>query len=119
MALTTLTTQLGQVAAAAAGNTVTLAAPPAGASHSIAYIEIICYTTVARTGVATPVTVTTTNLGGLQWTFSTAAAVGTQERAVFSPAIPMVATASGTATTIVCPATTSVIWTVNVVYMAG
>lgn len=119
MPISTPMTSAGATAAAGTGVTVTIAAPAANKFHNIAYIEIIAYSSVARVGGATPVTVTTTNLGGLQWTFSSAASIGTQERVQVQSQIPLLSTTAATATTIVCPATTSVIWTVNVVYAVG
>lgn len=104
------------VGVAAAAVTVTL---PAVVSqfHYITMVEIQAYTTAARTGAATPVTATSTNLQGSNaWTFSTAAAIGTSESKVFMPGLPLKSAASNTTTTIVCPATVSVIWRINVFY---
>lgn len=82
--------------------------------HIISRIGITLYNAAARTGGANPVTITTTNLGSLAWTCPSAGAVGT----VFEIGIEGVyrSAAAGVATTIVCPATTSVIWRVNVIY---
>lgn len=100
---------------AATGQAVTLTIPAfSNRYHSICYISITAYSTAARTGSATPVTVTTTNLNGLSWTFSTAAAIGvTDEKSIQAPTRSAVA---NTATTIVCPATAGVIWRVQVFY---
>jgi hypothetical protein len=101
-----------------AGAAVTLTLP--GVSllfHRIVSLEIEAYTTAARTGGTTPVLVTSTNLPGSPiWTFATAAAVGTTDTKFYNFPYSLVASASNTNTTIVCPATTSVIWRVNVVY---
>ena len=105
------------VGAAGAAVTLTLPAGGAGRFHYITSIELILYNTAARTGGATPVTVTTTNLPGTPaFTFPSAGAVGTIERRELEPSFPLRSAAANTATTIVCPATTSVIWRVNVVY---
>lgn len=82
--------------------------------HIISRIGITLYNAAARTGGANPVTVTTSNLGSLAWTCPSAGAVGT----VFEIGVEGVyrSAAAGVNTTIVCPATTSVIWRVNVIY---
>lgn len=101
---------------AAAAVTCTL---PAVASnyHRISSIEITTYNTAARTGGVTPVVVTSTNLSGSNaWTLPSAAAVGTATTIRIEPSDPIKSTVINTATTIVCPATTSVIWRVNVFY---
>ena len=92
---------------------------PAVASlkHYITFIEITAYSTAARTGGATPVVVTTTNLPGTPaYTFATAAAIGATDRYMVTPATAIVSSTANTATTIVCPLTTGVIWRVNVHY---
>ncbi len=106
-------------AVAGAALTVTL---PAVASlfHWLTLIEINKYATLAITGIATPVVVTSTNLpGGLAWTFDTAQAIGTLLPKVFMPTAALKSVAANTPTTIVCPAITSVIWRVNVFYYAA
>lgn len=95
-----------------AGVTLTLPASP-GKFHNIAYLEINAYSTAARTGSATPIVVTTTNLGSA-FTFSTAAAIGTTDKQILEQLIK--SSVANTATTIVCPATTGVIWRVNCFY---
>lgn len=102
--------------AAAAAVTLTLPAVTSQ-SHYISLIELTLYSAAARTGVAAPVTVTSTNLpGSPAWTFATAAALGSTDVKVFSPSVPLKSSASGVATTIVCPAVTGGIWRVNVHY---
>lgn len=96
--------------------TLTLPAVP-GKFHNIAYIEVNAYSTAARTGSATPIVITTTNLSGLPaFTFATAAAIGTTDKQFLQPQQSIKALAANTATTIVCPATTGIIWRVNVFY---
>lgn len=102
--------------AAAAAVTLTL---PAVASqfHRLCHVEIEAYSTVARVGGVTPVLVASTNLPGSPvWTFASAAAIGSTDMKLFEFSAPVKASAVNTATTIVCPATTSVIWRVNVSY---
>jgi hypothetical protein len=80
--------KLGVTAVGAAAAAVTLTLPAvAGLFHNISLIEIELYSTAARTGVAAPITVTTTNLpGSPAFLFSTAAAIGTSCRnAVYGP----------------------------------
>lgn len=105
--------------AAAAAVTVTLPAV-AGQFHYISRINIIAYATVARTGAAAPVVVTSTNLpGALAWTTPTAQAVGTQYETDIQLTSPLKSSAVGIATTIVAPGTASVIWRINVIYYTG
>lgn len=100
-----------------AGVTLTLPIPGAGLFHYISHIEITAYSTAARAGTATPITITTTNIAGLPGiTFGTAAAIGTTDRYNTSFSIPLRSAVANTATTIVCPAVGNVIWRVNVFY---
>jgi hypothetical protein len=105
----------------AAGAAVTLTIPAVASQfHYLVSVEIEAYTTVARVGVAAPILVTSTNLPGSNvWTFATAAAIGSTDTKYFSFASPYKSSVVNTATTIVCPATTSVIWRVNVVYYSA
>lgn len=121
MPLGHLTTNINATAAAAAACTLTLPTPAAGKRHQILLLEITAYSTAARTGGATPVIVTTTNLGGLAWRLQSAAAVGTKEviTLVGDAVAPITAAVEALATTIVCPATTSIIWNVNCIYTAA
>lgn len=109
---------LAVTAVGSAGSAVTLTLPAVASQfHYITHIEIEAYATAARTGGATPTTVTSTNLpGNPAWTFETAQAVGTQVTKLAEPSMPLRSSVVNTATTIVCPATTSVIWRVNVWY---
>lgn len=104
-------------ATGATGAAVTLTIPAAvGVFHNISHLSIQAYSTAARTGSATPVIVTTTNLNGVAFTFATAAAIGTTDFKVIESAYPVKSVLANTATTIVCPATTGVIWRVNCFY---
>lgn len=112
-ASTTMVTATG-----AAGAAVTLTIPAAiGLFAYISFIEITAYSTVARVGGVTPVIATTTNIANSPaFTFGSAAAVGTTDTKTYSFDNPLKAAAANVATTIVCPATTSVIWRINVTY---
>ena len=103
------------VGAAGAAVTLTLASPGAGLRHYLTYLAINRFATALLTAAAAPVTVTTTNLpGSLAFSFAAdAAAQGTIDRWREDFAFPIQASAQNTATTIVCPATTSLIWRVT------
>ena len=105
-------------ATAASGSAVTLTIPAVKERfHYITHIAIQAYSTAARTGSATPVIVTSTNIpGSPAWTFTTAAAIGTTDIKTIEPTNPIRSSVANTATTIVCPATTGVIWRVQVFY---
>lgn len=106
--------------AAAAAVTLTLPAPGASLRQYITRIQIIQYAAGALTGGATPVTVTTTNIPGTPtFTFPTAQAIGVNYEQNVEPSKDIEAILDNTAVTIVCPATTSVIWRVNVWYYNG
>lgn len=103
------------VGAAAAAVTLTLPAPGAGLRQYITYLSINRFAAALLTAAAVPVTVTTTNLpGSLAFSFAAdAAAQGTLDRWREDFAYPLAASAQNTAVTIVCPATTGVIWRVT------
>jgi hypothetical protein len=105
-------------AAAAAGVTLTLPAAGAGLFHYITKLEVSAIASAARTAAATPVIVTTTNFSGsLAFSFqANAAAQGVSERQVNDFDSPLKSSVANTATTIVAPATTSVIWRVTAYY---
>ena len=109
------------VGAAAAAVTLTLASPGAGLRHYLTYLSINRFATALLTAAAAPVTVTTTNLpGSLAFSFpADAAAQGTLFPWREDLAYPLAASAQGTATTIVCPATTAVIWRVTAGYFVA
>lgn len=103
-------------AATAAGVTVSLPAI-AGQFHYITSIEVVLYNAAARTTGVTPVTMTTTNLpGSPAFTYPSAGAIGTVDRHIKEFAIPLKSSTVNTATTLVAPATTSVLWRINVSY---
>lgn len=104
---------------AAAGSGVTCTLPAAaGFKHCVTKIRIDKYATAVLTASATPVSVTTTNLNGSPaFMFQAdAAAQGTMQSQdhLFTPGFK--STTTNTDTTIVCPATTNVIWRVTTSY---
>ena len=118
-----ITTSAG-TATAAAGTavTLTLAAPGAGLRHYITSLSVVRFATAALTAAATPVVVTTTNLpGSLAFSFPADAALqGTVYREELNLSSGALASsAQNTATTIVCPTTTNVIWRVNATFYAA
>ena len=112
------------VTATAAVSTAVTATLPAvaGLRHYIDRISVVRSATAALTAAAAPVVVTTTNINGTPaLTFgSDAGGVGIDREQVMEfGGAGMAATAVGTATTIVCPIWTGVIWRVNVAYRLG
>lgn len=104
-------------AAAAAAVTLTLPAPAAGLFQHITEVRVVLYNTAARTGSATPVLVTTTNLPGTpSYVLPSAGAVGTIDRIHDDFTFPIKAAAAATAVTFVAPATTGVIWRLTAFY---
>ena len=109
-------------AVGATGVAVTATLPAVASQfHYIDSIEITLYSTAARTGVATPITCTTTNLNGSPaYTWATAAVIGAADtRQLHNANRPIKSSVVNTATTIVCPVVTGGIWRINVVYSAG
>ncbi len=107
-----MATILGTVGAA---TTLNLGAPGAGLRHYLTAISITRYATALLTASATPVTVTTNNLPGvLAFTFAAdALALGATERWREEFAFPLAAAAQNAVTSIVCPATPSLIWRIT------
>ena len=107
--------------AASAAVTATLPAV-AGLRHIVDFVYVNRSATAALTASATPVLVTTTNLPGTPvLTFgSDAAGIGIDKEARLDfGSTGLAATALGTATTVVCPVYTGVIWRVIVGYRLG
>ena len=104
--------------ASGAAVTLTLPAPPAGFVQYVTHLKVTKFAAALLTAAATPVVVTSTNLpGSPAWSFSAGADLqGTTDEQTIEPATPMRATAAGTAVTIVCPGTTSVIWRATAMY---
>lgn len=103
--------------ASGAAVTLTLPAPGASLKQCVVSLEVTAYNAVARVGGGTPVLVTTTNLPGTPTlTFASAGAIGTTDRYLLNIPDGFQATTANTAVTVVCPATTSVIWRVTAIY---
>lgn len=108
-------------ATAATGAIVTATLPAAaGLRHYIDRISVAQIATTTAAG-ATAVVVTTTNLpGSLAMSFGSDYLVGRAiEQAVDAGGAGLAAVATNTATTVVAPATTNVLWRINVLYRLG
>ena len=111
-----ITNSLGTATgAAAAGVTLTLTAPGAGLRHYITYLSVNRFATALLVSAAAPVLITTTNIpGSLVLTLpADAGAIGSLYPWREDFAYPIATSAQNTNTTIVAPATTSVIWRVT------
>lgn len=102
--------------------TVLLSSPVARSANSsgeylyVTNMHLEMYAVSTLTGGATPVVCTVTNLpGNLTFKFPTAAATGTMQIVDIQFANPLQAT-QGAQVTLVCPATTSVIWNNTLAY---
>jgi hypothetical protein len=108
---------------AAVGVAVTATLPAVvGLRHYIDRIDIVRSATAALTAGATPVLVTTTNIpGNPAFTFgSDSGGVGVDKiQSIDFGATGMAATSAGTATTVIAPIYTGVIWRINVAYRLG
>lgn len=119
----TLVTTTAQTAVGASGAAVTLniASPGAGLRHYLTYLTIDRFAAALLTAAAAPVTVTTTNIPGTP-AFSFPAEAAPQGTIFLwreDFAYPIATTAQATATTVVCPATTNVIWRVTAGYFVA
>ena len=106
--------------AASAAVTATLPAVP-GLRHYIDEVSVLRSATAALVAAASPVVVTTTNLpGSPALTFgSDAGGVGIDIERRLPVGLGIAGTALGTATTIVAPVWTGVIWRINAAYHLG
>lgn len=107
--------------AAAAAVTASLPAV-AGLRHYVDFVQVSKFNAAALTAAATPVLVTTTNIPGAPvLNFSAGAEAQGAEitKEMDFGGQGASATALNTATTVVCPATTGVIWRVTVAYRLG
>jgi len=104
--------------ASAAAVTLTLPAAGAGLRHYITFIRVSRIATGLLTAAATPTVVTTTNIvGSLAFSLpADAAPTGTIFLIQNDFSFPLATVAQNTATTIVCPVTTAVIWRVTCGY---
>lgn len=107
--------------AAAAGVTLTIPSAGVGLYNYLTSLQIVKFSTAALTAAATPVLVTTTGIIGTP-TFSFPADISAQGLSVeqkFEFPKPVKGTATATTMTIVCPATTAIIWRVNAAFYIG
>lgn len=107
-------------AAAGTGVTVTLPAVTNN-NHYITAIQIVQFAAALLSAAATPTIVTTTNLPGTPaFSFDAGAQLqGTTVTQTIFPTTPIKSTTANTNTTIVAPATTNVIWRINVWYYSN
>lgn len=106
----------------AAGAAVTLTIPlVTGLFHYLDWVRIEHFATALLVVAAAPVIVTTTNIPGTpSFNFrADAVAQGTLTEKVIQCGAPFRSSVAGTNTTIVCPATTAVIWRVSAAYRLG
>lgn len=109
-----------QTGLAGAAVTLTVAAGGAGLFHYFTRILVQRHTSALLTAGTTPVLVTTTQLNGRVFSIpADAAAQGTVYSEIVEPSQPIKSQTANTATTIVCPATTGVIWRVTADYYLG
>lgn len=122
-AITARASTLLVTATAAAGTAVTVTLPAVpGLRHIVDFIQITRSATAALTASATPTLITTTNLPGAPVITmgSDAGGIGVDKEARLDfGSTGLAATAVGTATTVVCPATPSVVWRATVSYRLG
>ena len=116
--ISTLCSDLGITAVGVSGASVTATLPAVALNfHFITFLQIQLYNVANRSGTATPITVTTTNLpGNPAFLFNTQGAGGEIQEKIFQPAQYIRSTVDNTVTTIVCPVVTNVIWRINVWY---
>lgn len=108
-------------AAISTAATLTIPAAGAGLFHYITRLQVQRFAGALLTAAATPVLVTTTNMPGTRVLSipAEAAAQGTIYTELLEPAQPLRSSAANTATTIVAPLTTSVIWRITADYYAA
>jgi len=103
------------------GGTITLTIPAtAGLFNYLCTLEIymFCSTAIASPG-STPVLVTTTGITGtptISFSYPVTSLGVTMEERIYNFASPLRGSAVNTALTVVCPATTGVLWRVNALY---
>lgn len=118
--MTTPVTATAVSASAGSAITLTIASPGAGLRHYLTYIAIqrINGTAAALTAAAGPVNITTTNIpGAMIIPFANdALAAGAVDRWREDFTFPIAASAQATATTIVAPVQTGVIWRITAGY---
>lgn len=111
-------TPITATAAAGVAATLSIPSPGAGLRNYLTYISVSRIAAAALTAAATPVVVTTTNLpNALAFSIPANAALQGEIFTIREDfAYPIMSTAQNTATTIVAPVTTSVIWRLSAAY---
>jgi hypothetical protein len=105
---------------ASAAVTLTLASPGVGLRHYLTFIRLERHASALLTAAATPTIITTTNLPGGSYSIPLeAAAQGSVYEKALDFALPLAAVAQNTATTIVGPITTGVIWRLTAGFFTG
>lgn len=101
----------------AANAAITISIPNvSGKFHYITMIEIVKYVTAAIAASATPINITTTNLRNTVITMRNVGSIADIETALYQFTNPLKSTTVNTATTIVMPAVTGVVWYATVHY---
>jgi len=115
------TSGLTATGAAAAAVTLTIPAPGVGMYQYVDWVRIEHFCSALLVAAAAPVIVTTTNLPSTpSFNFRADAAVqGTLTEKIIQCGMPMRGVTANTAITIVCPATTSVLWKVSASWRVG
>lgn len=115
------TLTLTATAALSAANTLTIPAAGNGLFQYITKIIINKYAGATLTAAAAPIIVTSTNINGTpSFNFKTLANIGDSEEKVLDfQGNPLKSLASNTATTIVAPAFTGVLWKITAFWYAG
>ena len=116
--ISTLCSDLGVTATGVSGAGVTATLPLVALQfHFITFIQIQLYNVANRSGVATPILITTTNLpGNPVFIANTQGVGGIADTILIQPAQYIRSTLDSTPTTIVCPAVANVIWRINIWY---
>lgn len=114
------TTSVSATAVSGTGVTLTIPAGPAGLFNYLTYLEVVQVATLTAVGVTTVVCTTTGITGTPSITLGSNYVIGAiagRADYTFSPALK--GSAAATAITVVCPATTNVIWRINGFYFVA
>jgi hypothetical protein len=113
------TTAVSVTAATGVGATLTIPAAPAGLFNYLDFLEIVQVGTLTAAGV-TAVVVTSTGITGTpSFSFGSDYVIGRAIRYDYQIPGGLKGSAAATAITVVCPATTNVLWRVNGFYHVG
>lgn len=98
------------------GKSVSLTLPKNGLIYNITYLEIIKYSTLNILGGVTPITITTSNLNELAFTFGTAILIGQTDKILLQLNNPIKGQEVDSDIVITCPETSGIIWRINCFY---